>query len=317
MSQNSSPVIAVDGATGYLGSHLVSRLRQSGVNVRCIVHPAAKEDDLHFLRSTGAEVRTASLQLPDASLDSALSGCLTVVHLIGSIAPKRGERLDQLHGEQTANLVSAAKRTGVEKIVQVTALGTKAGARSTYHQTKSAAEDCVKQSGLKYVILRPSLIVGRQVGGRNSKLISRYLELIKTRSAVPVIGGGKNKLQPVFIGDLTKALEIAAIESKIESGVYEIGGPEVISLREIVEMLMQVVDTPKKIAAIPPALASVLAAVCEGIQDVPTVSRDQVVLATEDNICTENALGTVFGVPLTPVLESLKTYGQTVVAAGR
>jgi NADH dehydrogenase len=304
---DATPLIAVDGATGYLGNHLVWRLRQSGATVRCIVHPGAREKDIDFLRSTGAQIAVASLSDGKAMLE-ALKGVDVAVHLIGSIAPPKGQRLEELHGTQTANLVKSAKEAGAKKIVQVTALGTAADAESTYHGTKWQAEEHVRKSGLKWVILRPSLIVGKQVGNRNSKLVARYMDLIRTRSTVPVIGGGSNRLQPVFIGDLAQALELAINGAQFDNQVFEIGGDEILSMRQIVEKLMQTLGTNKKISGVSPLAAGVLARICETVQRVPTISRDQVKLSLKDNVCSNNALRTKFGIEPTSMDRALATY---------
>src|SRR6185369_16387947 len=121
-----------------------------------------------------------SLDKNDGALVEALTGCAVVVHLIGSIAPRKGERLEDLHGNQTRNLAQAAQAAGISKLVQVTALGTSENARNGYHATKWQAEQYVRNSKCKFVILRPSLIIGRQVGNRDSKLVTRYFDLIQT-----------------------------------------------------------------------------------------------------------------------------------------
>jgi nucleoside-diphosphate-sugar epimerase len=299
--------VAVDGATGYLGSHLIARLCQDGYAARALVHPGARAKDVDFLRACGAEVVEVSLEKNDQALVRALSGCPVVVHLIGSIAPRKGESLEELHGNQTRNLIEAGKVAGVGKFVQVTALGTASEASNTYHATKWQAEQFVRNSGKPYVILRPSLIVGRQVGNRDSKLVSRYFELIKTRPAVPVIGGGSNKVQPVFVGDLVSAL-VKSFDSRLDNNVYEIGGPEVMTMRDFVAKLIKLSGSTKPIRGLPVFAASVAAMFCEAFQNVPLISRDQVKLSTGDNICRDNALATVFGVTPTAVDEALKTY---------
>lgn len=303
-----SPRIAVDGATGYLGNHVVQALRDQGLPVRCLVHSGAKQQDVEFLRRTGAEVRQVSLMECSDELIDALSGCDVAIHLIGSIAPRKGESLQQLHSNQTENLVSAARQSGVRRLIHVTALGTRPDAISEYHRTKFLAEQHVTASSIPYIVLRPSLIIGRQVGNRDSKLVARYLELIRTRPRVPVIGGGKNRIQPIFVGDLAKAIVRCATTAEYDNRVYELGGNEVLQMAEFVERLIRLQNFEKKIAAIPPALANLMAVCCESFQSVPLVSRDQVKLSSQDNVCSDNALEKVFGVPATTIDEALRTY---------
>lgn len=195
----------------------------------------------------------------------------------------------------------------------VTALGTKAGAKSSYHSSKWQAEEVVRASGIPALILRPSLLVGRQVGARDSKLVKRLRTMIETRNVVPVIEGGRNKLQPLFIGDLVEAivriLKMSEQDFASVSGrALEVGGPEAISMRDIVLALMQAIKTEKSIVSLPAAAAFVLASLCEFVQEVPLVSKDQVTMSLSDNVCSENHLVTVLGVNPVPLHEALASY---------
>lgn len=310
MSAAESKCILVDGATGYLGSHLIHRLVQDGYAVRALVHPGARQNDIEFLKQLGAQVFTGDLQKPDDGSISSLSGCVAAVHLIGSVAPKKGERLDDLHTGQTRNLVDSCKSAGVKRIVMITTLGARENADNSYQATKWLAENEIRKSGLEYVILRPPLLFGRQVGHRDSKLVRRYRELISTKKMVPLINGGKNKIQPLFIGDLVHAICLAleSKDQKVVNQALDIGGPQIMSLRQFVEELMESMGLNKPIVSLHPAIAGVLAAVCEKVQDVPTLSCDQVKLALADNICSDNALSNVLKVDLTPVKKGLESY---------
>ncbi|MBI2811072.1 MAG: NAD(P)H-binding protein [Candidatus Melainabacteria bacterium] len=300
--------VLVDGATGYLGSHLVHKLCLSGYDVRALVHPGARSVDIEFLKEQGAEVFTADLSVPTRS--TAFQGCAFVVHLIGSVAPKKGERLEDLHTGQTRNLVAACKDADVKRIVMITSLGAKQDADNSYHATKWMAENEIRGSGLEYVILRPPLLLGRVVGNRDSKLVRRYREIILGKKVVPLINGGKNKIQPLFIGDLVQAicLSLAAQDKTVVNQTLEVGGPEVMSLRQFVEKFMDALGVHKSIIALHPALANVLAVLCESVQTVPTVNRDQVKLALGDNVCADNALLNVLKLDLTPVKSAFESY---------
>lgn len=300
--------VAVDGATGYVGNHTVAELKAQGFDVVCLVHAGAREKDVAFLKSLGAQTAVVSLDSDNDELKNALRSCTHAIHLIGSIAPKKGETLSDLHAKQTASLVKAAQAVGVRKLIQVTALGSAENAVSEYHRTKWQAEQHVRQSGLSWIIYRPSLIIGKTVGNRNSKLVSRYMELIDTRPRVPVIGGGSNRVQPIFVMDLAKSIAKAISEDQFDNKEYELGGPESLSMREFIERLIKLKGTKKTIAPIPWFAANILAAGCELVQNVPLVSRDQVKLSQQDNVCADNALDKVFGIIPTPIDDALATY---------
>lgn len=309
MAKGKPGIVAVDGATGYLGTHLIARLLELGMSVRALVHAKANPDDLEVLKKLGAEVRVVRMDAGDDSLDKALTGADVAVHLIGSIAPRKGERLEELHVQQTGHLVDAARRCAVSKVVMVTALGAAPNAVSEYHRTKFRAEEKVRNGGRPYIILRPSLIFGRVVGRRDSKLIARYIDLIRTRNLVPMVGGGTNKLQPVFISDLVTALVQSVTSDDYNGQILEIGGAEVFTMREIVETLMRTLNIEKKISSLPPPVAGLVAIACEIFQsDRPTLSSDQVKLAQVDNVCTSNALVSKFGVTPVSLRDGLRTY---------
>lgn len=305
--------VAVDGATGYLGNHVVAELRKQGFEVVCLVHEGAREKDLAFLKSLGAAIAVVSLESENDQLVAALKGTHCAIHLIGSIAPKKGETLAALHGSQAENFVKAAKKAGVRKLIQVTALGSASDAESEYHRTKWQAEEFFRNSGIPHIIYQPSLIIGKTCGNRNSKLVSRYMDLIDKRPKVPVIGGGHNKVQPIFVGDLAQAIVKGVTEDGYNNRAYELGGSEVVTMRQFVERLIKLKGANKTISAVPIFAANLAASVLEKIQTVPVVSRDQVRLSQYDNICKANALDTIFGVKPTSLDEALSTY-QTQTA---
>jgi uncharacterized protein YbjT (DUF2867 family) len=302
--------VAVDGATGYLGNHVVAQLRAQGFDVLCLVHSGAREKDIAFLKSLGAETVVVSLEKENDELVTSLKQCAYAIHLIGSIAPKKGETLAGLHGSQAATLVAAAKKAGIRKLIQVTALGSSANAASEYHRTKWEAEEFFRNSGIPHIIYQPSLIIGKACGNRNSKLVSRYMDLIDSRPRVPVIGGGANKVQPIFVVDLAQAIVAGLLDDRYNNRAYELGGPEVLSMRQFVEKLIKFKDSDKSIAAIPIFAVSIAASVLEKIQSVPIVSRDQVTLSQTDNVCKSNALDTIFGIRPTSVDEALNSYRE-------
>lgn len=310
MTDPISGIVAVDGATGYVGSHLIHKLCQQGTTVRAIVHAGARAEDCQFLESCGATIFRTDLQADSAILAQALAGATSMVHLIGSIAPPKGQKLEDLHAGQSKQLVEACKKSG-SKVIMITALGTSAEADSVYHRTKWQAEELLRQSGLAHVILRPSLIVGRLVGRRDSKLMARYIQLIEEKPRVPLVGGGKNLVQPVFVADLAAAIVKSIANRELTNKTLEIGGSEVLSMKDLVLKLMEILQISKPLLAIPPALASIAASLLELVQTVPLLSCEQVKLSLKDNICSQNALGTILNLEPEPLARALSTYKKT------
>jgi NADH dehydrogenase len=288
--------------------HLVSLLCQQGFDVRCLVRRSAESIELDQLRSCGAKVFADNLSELSSSSIPAFQGADTAVNLIGSVAPARGESFSELHLGNTRTLAGECILHKVPRIVMVSALGTADGAKSAYHASKWAAEQFLRGCGLKSVIIRPSLIVGRQTGNRDSKLVKRYCELIKERKEVPLIAGGANRLQPVFIGDLCEAVAAVVATNAYDGRLLEIGGPEVVTMLQLVTSLMTVLGIEKPIKDIPVPLARIIAFGCQLVQKVPLLSEDQVTLATEDLICRENRLEVLTGSRGTPLSFALRAY---------
>jgi NADH dehydrogenase len=304
--------VLVDGANGYLGTHLVAHLLEHGYQVRCLVRKSCAQNETELLERLGAEVFRGDLTKDLDAAAEAFTDVEIAVHLIGSVAPRRGETFQQLHLDQTSCFARLCQQAQVKQVVMISTLGAKQEARSEYHRTKWQAESILRQSNLPVVFLRPSLLVGRTVGLRDSKLVNRYRLLIQSKRFVPLIDGGRNKIQPLFIADMVhaarRAIEQHAGQTGAAAPVFELGGANVVSMAQFVQALMDSMRIQKRLISIPPGLAKVLAIPAELLQPTPTVSRDQVILATTDNICVQNDIWTHFQIEPQSLELSLKTY---------
>ncbi len=326
-------LVLVDGATGYVGSHITKTLRDLGIPVRCIVRPGANREDLAVLESTGAQIQEGDFQATSGAIasgqqDRLFSGVQAAIHTIGSVAPKRGESLQSLHAHQTKSFVELSLRNGVSKIIMISSLGTSQDGESEYHRTKWLAEQKVRQSGVAFVILRPALIIGRTFGRRNSKLVDRYLNLIRQNESVPLIAGGGNKVQPVFVGDVVssviKCLQTDPANSSasklafqdIFGRSHDLAGPEVVTMREFVERLTSIVIKQKRrFRSVSPLAAKIGAFFCERLQEVPLISSDQIKLSLSDNTALNNDLLTTFGITPVSIDQALSTYASGTALA--
>jgi nucleoside-diphosphate-sugar epimerase len=304
--------ILIDGATGYLGSHLTNHLLASGMSVRCLVRAQANIDDVNILKNCGAEIIYGDLHNDKTDLTKAFENVEVAIHLIGSVAPKRHESFTSLHVEQTKSFAELSLKSGVNKVIMVTAIGAGALAKSAYLRTKWEAEEVLRKSGLNCIFLRPSLLIGRSFGKRDSKLVHRLKALIESRRMVPLINGGKNKIQPLFINDMVEAVRICIqsqpANSADQAPVLELGGPTVLTMKEFLQELMNVIGVQKPLITLPIPIATVLAKVSQSLQEVPVLSEDQVKLSMRDNICAHNAITEELGITPIGVRESLESY---------
>ncbi len=293
----------------------MNALRQSvleGLNVRCLIKQHAQDAEADFLQTIGGQVFRSDLAQDENILEQAFAQVDIACHLIGSIAPRRGETPELLHIQQTEHFVQHCLKAKVGKVIMVSACGADAEASTDYHRTKWLAEQVIKQSGLPAIILRPSLVIGKTVGNRNSKLIARLEDLIRHKKMVPLIAGGKNKIQPLFIGDLIEAMITCIFSEEADSyenmKVLELGGSEILTLKELTGQMMKKIGIHRSFLDLPPALAIPLAGITEATQEVPILNRDQVKLAQQDNICANNKLLTLIKRNATTIDEALDSY---------
>ena len=203
----------------------------------------------------------------------------------------------------TANLVAEAKRAGVRHFFYQSALGAAKTSWSGYLRTKAEAEEMVAQSGLRYTIFRPSLIIGPWDG-----FTKKIMEILKLSPIVPIPGEGKSKFQPVYIEDW-----LACVGKVIENpdsyiSTYEIGGPEHLSYREMVEELSRAMGGKKPVMHIPMGLMRFGAAVLDKILSAPPVTPDQLRLLQQDNICDLKSIEKNFGFVPRRYADALKEF---------
>src|SRR5260370_14912176 len=184
--------VFITGARGFVGGGVVQALRADGHVVRCLVRRGSEP----LLKGLGAVERVEGDVLIRRTLDVAVAGCDAVIHLVGIIRerPALAETFERLHVDATLNVLAAASGAGVRRVLHMSALGTRPGARARYHQTKWRAEEAVRESGTAWTIFRPSVVFGR-----GDELISTLAGMIRRLPVVPVLGDGQYRLQPVAV----------------------------------------------------------------------------------------------------------------------
>jgi NADH dehydrogenase len=235
-----------------------------------------------------------------AVLDAGMRGCDAVIHLVGIIMenPAKGVTFERIHYEGTVAVVDAAKRNGVRRYVQMSALGARPNAVSEYHKTKFKAEEYVRASGLESTIFRPSLIHGP--GGDFMKMEAMWARKrapapLFFQPFMPYFGGKKaGLLQPIFVEDVARAF-VESLKNPASVGkVYPIGGPDRITWPLLHQTVAQaVVGHRRRVAAIPIPVAKFL--VATGIAPVLGFNRDQLIMSQEDNTCDLAEFETDFG----------------------
>ncbi len=271
--------VLLTGGTGYVGSALRELLLDEGHEVRLLVRRGSA-DKVRALETTGSyEVVYGDIFDANACL-RACDGCDAVVHLVGIIRefPSRGITFEELHRVATATIVDAARRTGVPRFVHMSALGALAKTTSNYHRTKFAAEQIVKGSGLRWTIFRPSWIFA------SGDEMSRTIKAAINRPFVPLIAGGRAHVQPVALDDVCACVVRSLGLPETQGKIYELGGPDRISVKEILEQAASSAGRKIHTMAIPTWMVRPVVGVLQRFQSFP-LTVDQLRMLSQDNVC--------------------------------
>lgn len=291
--------IFVTGGTGFVGKSVVRALLAQGFLVRCLVRPGSEA----ALRGFEAIDRVPGDVLKPAGLVSCVEGCSAIVHLVGIIREhrSRGITFERLHGQATANMLTVAREAGVRRYVQMSALGTRPDARSAYHRTKWRAEEAVRGSGLDWTIFRPSVIYGP-----GDEFVSVLAAMIRRLPAMPVVGDGRYRLQPVAVEHVAEAFA-RGLRFPVSIGqAYEVGGPKAYPFVEILDLIGLALGTPRvrKVHA-PLGLVKVMTRLLQWLPAFP-LTLDQIVMLEEDNVTDPSRFYADFDLRPEPLLDGLR-----------
>lgn len=277
--------ILLTGGTGFVGRAVLQQLHTEGHAVRLLVRRPDSEPVRRALApyDTGVEPCSGDVLQPE-TLAPACAGMDAVVHLVGIIAEHGAQTFESVHARGTRNLVNAARSEAVRRFVHMSALGTRSGSASRYHQTKWAAEQSVRRGDMAWTILRPSIIYGPGDG-----FVSMFERISRYSPVVPLPGNGRSRLQPVGVKDVATCFAGALAETRAVGQTYDLCGPAPLTLREIIETILRVTGRRRLLLPLPLGLMRLQAALLEGIYPVlfrrpPPLSRDQLVMLQEDNV---------------------------------
>jgi NADH dehydrogenase len=203
----------------------------------------------------------------------------------------------------TRNVLEAAAKAGVKHFFHQSALGTREGAKSEYHRTKWEAEELVRDSGIPYTILRPSLIYGP-----GDLFTVRLAEMIRLSPVLPVIGSGRSRVQPVFIDDVVSCIVKAITSDAFRGRVLEIGGPDQLTYTEVTEAIADALGVDRPTVHLPLPFMRIMAKAAEMVLPKPPVTTDQLIMLQEDNICGMQDIREAFGVEPVAFREGLRRF---------
>jgi NADH dehydrogenase len=289
--------VFVTGATGFVGRTVIQALRAEGYVVRCLVRRGSEPD----LRGVGAIERVEGDVLSPQTLEEGMAGCDAVVHLVGIIREHvpTNTTFYRVHVQATGNVVAAAASVGVRRYIHMSALGAREGARSRYHQTKWAAEEAVHACSLPWTIVRPSVIYGRGDG-----FVSLLVRVVRRLPVVPLIGGGR--LQPVPVEQVAQGVARALALPAAAKQTYEVGGPDRVTLGELVDLIGKVLGRRRILKVnVPRGVVRAATRVLHRLPYFP-LTPDQLLMLEEDNVCDPAPFFSTFGLVPLPLATGLR-----------
>jgi uncharacterized protein YbjT (DUF2867 family) len=283
MASNLDTLVTVFGGSGFLGRHVVRALAKRDYRIRVAVRRPELAGHLQPLGRVGQIHNVqANLRYP-ASVEAAMRDSAVAINLVGILAESGPQTFDAVQTEGAQTVARAAAAAGAA-MVHVSAIGADENSASHYARAKAAGEKAVLAALPSATIMRPSVVFGPE-----DQFTNRFASLARIFPALPLIGGGLTRLQPVYVGDVATAVA-DAVDGKAKPGaVYELGGPEVLTMREIMQIILSITDRERMLISLPFGLAKLQAAFLQFAPGALKLTADQVELLRSDNVVSDAA----------------------------
>jgi len=283
MASNLDTLVTVFGGSGFLGRNVVRALAKRDYRIRVAVRRPELAGHLQPLGRVGQiHAVQANLRYP-ASVEAAMRDSHAAINLVGILAESGAQTFDAVQGAGAGAVARAAAAAGAA-MVHVSAIGADENSPSRYARAKAAGEKAVLAAVPSATILRPSVVFGPE-----DQFSNRFAALARVSPLLPLIGGGLTKLQPVYVGDVATAVA-DAVDGKTRPGAtYELGGPEVLTMREIIEIILAIIERQRMLVSLPFGLAKLQAQFLQFAPGVFKLTPDQVALLRSDNVVSEAA----------------------------
>lgn len=276
-------IVTIVGGTGFVGRYVVRRLARAGYMIRVISRNP--QGALHL--KTAGNVGQIVLMAGDLSQPESLAGKLdhsyAVINLAGVLYESGRQTFTALHAQGPEQLAKMAKAVKAERFIHMSALGVDKTMGASYARTKLLGEKAVTAAFPDAVILRPSIIFGPE-----DNFYNQFARMAALLPALPLIGGGKTRFQPVYVDDVAKAIEACLARNDVRGHIYELGGPQIYTFKQILRYILYTTGKRRALIPLPFPLAS-LAGMFSELMPRPLLTRDQVTLLKSDNVVSPNA----------------------------
>lgn len=289
-------VVTVFGGSGFVGHYVVKRLAELGAVIRV---PSRRPECAVSLKPLGAVgqivIEPWNPKAP-GEVARLMAGAKAAVNLIGILFERRRGDFDRTQGELPGEIGRAAAELGLERVVHISAIGADPASPSAYARSKAAGEAALRAAFPQATILRPSIIFGPEDG-----FFNRFARMAQISPALPLIGGGRTRFQPVYVGDVAAAVIAALTRADAVGRTYELGGPTAYSFKELMSYVLRVTGRRRLLLNLSFNLAGLQGRLLQRLPD-PPLTADQVELLKRDNVATPGAPGLAdLGVSATPL----------------
>lgn len=300
------------GGSGFLGRNIVWKLAREGYAIKVATRVPERAYFLKPAGNVGQVVPFYCDYSDHKSIMAAVQGADIVINCVGVLFENKKQRFDKIHSDLPAAIAKACSKAGVERFIHISALGVEQSI-SNYAKTKRAGEKAAQKNFADVTILRPSIVFGE-----DDSFFNMFARMAQILPALPLIGGGKTKFQPVFVGDIADSVIAAIAMPQSKGQIYALGGPEVQNFRALFETMFEHTGKRVMLVSLPWSVAKMEAFFMEKTMAAPLLTRDQIKSLRSDNVVPEGALTLLdLGLTPTPMGMILPTYLSRYKKGGR
>ena len=301
--QNNQKIIAIFGAGGFIGKHLIRNLTKLDYRIKIATSSPYLKGYLKPLGNPGQIELFKTNIFNEEDVKSVLKNCDLAINLVGILYETRKQKFNYIHSHFPYLLSNLCNEMGIKNLVHVSALGVKEKHKSLYIQSKLEGEKNIQNIFKPSVILRPSVVFGPE-----DKFFNTFASIAQFSPALPLVGGGKTKFAPIYVGDIAKAIVKAIELNNSEPKIYELGGPENYSFKELMEILLKEIKKKRFLIPIPFGFAKFQSYFLQMLPN-PLLTPDQVELLKHHNIVSgDHPTLKDLGITGTPIQSILSKY---------
>tara|TARA_Y100001970_G_C14077986_1_gene773087 strand:- start:215 stop:1153 length:939 start_codon:yes stop_codon:yes gene_type:complete len=293
--QNNQKIIAIFGA-GFLAKHLMRELTKLDYRVKVATRNPYLKGYFKPLGNPGQIELFKTNIFNTEDIKKVLKNCYAAINLVGILFETRKQKFNQIHAQFPSLLSNICNEEGIKKLVHISALGVKEKHTSQYMQSKLQGEKNIQEIFKSSVILRPSICFGNE-----DKFFNTFASIAQFSPMLPLIGGGKTKFEPIYVGDVAKAIVKVLELNNLEPKIYELGGPKIYSFKQLMEILLSEIKKKRLLIPVPFGLAQIQSYFLQMMPN-PLLTPDQVELLKYNNVVSGDY----------PTLRDLGISGKTI-----